>query len=318
MRHYNYVIFGSDWDLYVQSYSDLFALDDVIYIRDTILMSNWLRRIHLSKKVNSIIKLPYKSLWNKYLFNNRFRDGRPLCFVFFSNWAEYDKALNFTEYLRKKYLGAKCVLFLQDLYKFRKIDINRFDLCLSFDKADCEKYGFIYHPLVFSDVRFQDEVGIESDVFFLGKAKNRLSDIVKVYERLQVSGLKCSFFLVGVNKEDQVYQDSIHYIDGMDYMTNLQMIRKSRCILEIMQESGTGFTQRGCEAVCLGKKLLSNNPYLNKEPFFNPEYISLFRTVDDIDEDFVNKISDDIIVDYHYKEKMSPIELLQFIDNRFS
>lgn len=318
MRHYNFVIFGSSWDLYKQAYSDLYSFDDVVYIEDTILMSNRLRRIHLSKKINSFFNLPYKRLWNKYIleFDNKLVNEHPICFLFFSNWAEYESTLKFTEYLKKTYKGAKCVLFLQDLYKYRKIDISKYDLVLSFDKADCKKYGFIYHPLVFSDVKFYKGTQIESDIYFLGKAKNRLSEIIKVYEFLIDMNLKCEFYLVGVNKENQVNSDTIHYIENMDYISNLNHIRNSKCLLEIMQESGTGFTQRGCEAVCLGKKLLTNNQYINDEPFFNPKYISIFKETEDIDREFVKHISDNEIVDYHYKEKMSPIELLEFIEKR--
>ena len=35
----------------------------------------------------------------------------------------------------------------------------------------------------------------------------------------------------------------------------------------------------------------------------------------DIDSDFLKKIKDPIDINYHYKEKMSPIELLNFIEN---
>ena len=316
MKNFNYVILGSSWDLYKYAYSDLNSLDNAIYISDTTLTSNIVRRIHLSKSINAIFELPFKKIWNKFIFKSKFQNDNPICFVFFSNWAEYNKELNLTDYFKKRYKGSKCVLFLQDLYKFRIIDTKQFDLCLSFDKADCERYGFVYHPLVFSDIKFDNEVKVENDVFFLGKAKNRLRNIVRMFEYLQNYGLKCDFYLVGVNKEDQVYPDLIHYIEGMDYLTNLQLVRKSRCLLEIMQESGTGFTQRGCEAVCLGKKLLTNNQYINEEPFFNPRYISTFKSVDDIDRDFINHIPDEISIDYHYKHMMSPIELLQFIENR--
>lgn len=49
--------------------------------------------------------------------------------------------------------------------------------------------------------------------------------------------------------------------------------------------------------------------------FFNLEYISTFTSPNDIDSDFLKKIKDPIDINYHYKEKMSPIELLNFIEN---
>ena len=88
------------------------------------------------------------------------------------------------------------------------------------------------------------------------KAKNRLPEIISAYERLCSFGLKCDFHLVGVEEKNQVHKDNICYISGMDYQTNLQHILHTKCLLEVMQQNGTGYTQRMCEAVALDKKKL--------------------------------------------------------------
>ena len=43
MRKYNYVIFGSSWDLYKHSYADIIGLEDVVYISDMLFKSNIIR-----------------------------------------------------------------------------------------------------------------------------------------------------------------------------------------------------------------------------------------------------------------------------------
>ena len=80
----------------------------------------------------------------------------------------------------------------------------------------------------------------------------------------------------------------------MDYRANLQHVAHTKCLLEIMQKGQASFTQRGAEAVCLGKKLLTNNSIIDKEPFYNPKYVSKFDDPQDMDEAFIAKIPEEI------------------------
>lgn len=93
-----------------------------------------------------------------------------------------------------------------------------------------------------------------SDVYMLAKAKNRLNDIFKIYTILKDNNLKPNLLLAGVDIQDQKYKDEITYLNkSIPYEENLQYIFHTHCILEVMQKNGIGFTQRACEAVCLGK-----------------------------------------------------------------
>jgi len=156
----------------------------------------------------------------------------------------------------------------------------------------------------------------DSDVYFLGKAKNRLSEIIGAYKRLRSFGLKCDFHLVGVEKEQQVYKDDIQYISSIDYQTNLQHILHTKCLLEVMQQDGAGYTQRMCEAVALDKKIITNNSMIDKAPFFNDKFILQYSNPSEITRDFCIGLKDKENVDYNYKENFSPKELLEFISQR--
>ena len=46
-------------------------------------------------------------------------------------------------------------------------------------------------------------------------------------------------------------------------------------MLEIMQQGGHGYTLRYCEAIAMGKKLATNNPEIEKAPFYNKELKNL-------------------------------------------
>ena len=318
---YNFVIFGHHWDLYKTSYSDVRVLDNVRYIstpndfRSPLL--KFLQRIHWSPKINKIINLPFKYIWNSGYYKFDFLDNKPICFVFFYSWTIYEKE-RLIEFLRRKYPAAKMVCFFQDLVVLQKnIDIshikNVFDLVMSFDQAESQEYGLEYHQLVYSHFPVEKSPLIEEcDVYFLGKAKNRLDEIIKAYEYLRSQNLKCDFYLVGVEPSKQVYPDEIHYIENMPYLENLQHVVSSRCLLEIMQQGGHGYTQRMCEAIAYDKKILTNNVEVKKATFYNEKYISVYSDVTDIDITFLNDGSQDI-VDYGFKEQLSPKKLLSFI-----
>ena len=154
------------------------------------------------------------------------------------------------------------------------------------------------------------------DVYFLGAVKNRYQEILKCIEKLWEFGVTTDVNLVGVNSAEQKYKDKIHYIDNMPYLDNLQHVLHCNCELEIMQAGGFGYTQRMCEVISLDKKLITNNPMVHEAPFYNPDYVFQIEKPSDITKEMCEKIKKKEKVDYHYKEKLSPIELLEFIDNK--
>lgn len=331
MKKYNYIILGSDWDLYQIAFSDLNDYPNVKYVSGMFppkhSLKGLLYRIHFNPKINNIIDLPLKGVWNSTYFDNRFKDNKPTCFIIFRNWLNANPGI--IHYLRKKYPECKIVVTLFDLiskstsgYKniitpdWLKLEC---DLVTSFDQGDCEKYGFIYHPLVMSEYKnFNTSCIKESDVYMLGMAKDRLKEIYAIYETLIENGLNVDMILGGVRKEDRIYPDSITYLDDkmLSYSENLAHIYQTKCILEIMQKGGSGYTQRGCEAVVYGKKLLTNNPLINLAPFYNKQYISQFINTNDLDLNFLKSIPNETHIDYSYKDNISPKELINFIEKR--
>ena len=329
-RHYNYVIFGSSWDLYLHSYADIMSLDDVRYIpesvRSNMMKEHFLYHLHLGS-INKHLRLPFKSIWNRLYFVDNFDNKKPLCFIFTSSWVLLNRFIGLSDYLKKKYRDSKTVCFLTDLvstlrypYTSELFDVasekKYYDLILSFDHGDCVKYGFLYHPLVYSSSSDSNNNVVESDVFFLGQAKNRFDDIIRIYEKLRNQGLRLDINIVGVQKCNQKYEDEIHYLDSfMSYDDNLKHLLHSNCVLEIMQKGGSGFTQRCVEAIGENKRLLTNNPQIRFAPFYNKKFISIFTSADDLDMGFIKSIPDNDKVDYRYTDKLSPVELLDFVDS---
>ena len=74
MDKYNYVILGSDWDLYKFSYSDLYQFNNVQYIPGPYPPINSLKgllyRIHFNPTINRLVKLPFKTNFGTILISN--------------------------------------------------------------------------------------------------------------------------------------------------------------------------------------------------------------------------------------------------------
>ena len=68
---YNYVIFGSDWDLYKQSYSDIYNQDNVRYIAGHVDNKKGLERIKVNQRETNRLDLEksdfHKNVYEGYL-----------------------------------------------------------------------------------------------------------------------------------------------------------------------------------------------------------------------------------------------------------
>ena len=324
-----FVIFGNKWDLALYSFADIIGLPNVTYIKDARdLLSTFVYKIfhfHCSGRLYQIVNIPFKRIWSPILLRDINIEGEGTVFIFFTRWIGLNKEIGMIDYIRRKNPSAKFVWFLQDIYSHNKENdpINAldeaqslFDLIISFDPGDCEKYGFVYHPLVMSQFRGETGNLPPTDIYFLGRAKNRLDDILLSYRILREKGLKCDFHITDVPESKKIKADDIFY-EPLSYLENLQHIKSTKCLLELMQQGGVGYTQRGCEAVVMDKMLLTNNQDIKNAPFYNGNFIKIINNPNDIDEEVIESIRQaNGKNDYKYKEKLSPIEFLEFIEKK--
>lgn len=329
---YNFIIIGYNSNMYQRSYADIINLHNVQYLPEQLdpnksfnclltklnKLTYILYKIHNSNKIHNFINLPLKKLWFKYYIPEKFDKNSNIVFLFFGRQLfllEY----GYIDYLKKQYPNSKFVCFFQDLIKTHK-DVNLkktmeiFDLIISFDQNDSKEYGIQYFPLVNSAARIDLDSEFEySDVYFLGYAKDRLHDIISAYEVLSALNLKCSFYVVDAKNDEIKYPDKIKYISGMSYDDNLKHISKTKCLLELMQKEGRGYTQRMMEAIMYDKLIITNNPTVNHAPFFNPLNILQYSDIESIANDLTFFHNFERSVDHQYKDNISPIKLLQFI-----
>lgn len=257
---------------------------------------NKLQKVHCCETVNKYIDMPYKSIWFNDFSQLKLNVRDDVCFIFSKSqsWLLQYKNGEYINFLRKKYPNCKIVLYLVDLISsYYRFDISFFievcDAVISYDVGDAEKYGLVYCPLPYSKITIKDNPKIkEFDVYFCGKAKNRLNDIYNIYEYLIQYKLNCRFFITGVPKNEQKYKD-ITYNKKISYYKNLQYIQKAKYILDIIQKGSKGETLRIKEAVVYGKKIITNNEDIINKAYYTPENICVYKSPNDISANFLNK-----------------------------
>lgn len=322
MLKYNYVIIGSD-QFYSVAYHDVMNMPNVSYhssIHDGFdsWFSRFLFKCNFYTKINRFIKNPLSFYVWPRIYPHSFNDDKPICYLFFANHDILKST--YIDYIRKTQPSAKCVLFFQDLIKTNKgLDIEYFkskmDLVLSYDQGDSEKYNLHYHPTPMSYVKVEDNPNIqESDIYFCGYAKSRWKRVHECYSLLSSQGIKCDFNLINM-PEDAERIDGINYgTKPFSYIKNLQHIIKTKCILEIMQEGADGFTPRLWESIIYDKHLLTNNKYVQFSDFNTSTAILDVREI--INTEISQWIYSKVFYDETIKKSLSPVNLLQYIDNK--
>lgn len=175
-----------------------------------------------------------------------------------------------------------------------------FDKIYSFDFDDCKKYHFIYLnqflPFSLSEMKKIRENIFDNNTvkkcFFIGEYwKNRVEVINKLAPILQLNNYETDFNLInyeGLNKANATIEQSKYYTLGkkISYFDNIEKVKQSDIILEIVQIGQTGVTLRAIEAILFNKKLITTNKSIKEYDFYNANQI--FILDDQNDQDIIN------------------------------
>lgn len=241
-------------------------------------------KLHCGAPTNSRVMMPFRGIWNRHIFKNRFEDkDDQLCIIFDARYYAFSKCS--FKYIRKKYPNVKIVLKVNDcFYRFKEWFKNfpsveelkeTYDLIITYNPYDAKEYGFtMYRPRLMSLPEVEvDESIPESDVFFVGAEKNRIDELINIFERCKKLNLKCDFHITEVSEEKQKYKDEIHYNTWINYGEVLKRVVRSKCVLNFAQKNGMGVTMRDYEAFQLNRMLLTNNDYLKETEFYHEDQV---------------------------------------------
>ena len=164
------------------------------------------------------------------------------------------------------------------VYKYGTFDhlTEVFDKVFAFDKNDAEKYHFDFSPLMYSRSPHYQEKEKVFDVFYVGNAKDRLSELHQIYQKCFEANLKCLFYINGVPKSYQKFP-GIHYNELLSYEEVLNFISQSKCMVDAIQGGSTAMTIKVCESVIYDKKLITTNENIVKESYYDESRFLLYN-----------------------------------------
>ena len=150
-------------------------------------------------------------------------------------------------------------------------------LVASFDRVDCEKYGFFYNGQCFYEFEHLPcvkESCICRDALFIGNAKGRDAEILAAERALRAAGLQALIRihrsdLSGVAKEDR----SCYTTQYISYEKICRLVQESRAVLEVVVPHSAGLTFRAMEAAFFGKKLITTNRHIRKYDIYHPNNV---------------------------------------------
>jgi hypothetical protein len=304
MEELNYIIVCLDNEIYDYAYAQINELPYAIFDN------------HFEGKDVAHIDERLEYYYDCWLNMEEKRDK--VCFILFSDCLVLEEG-NFSIKIREKFLDCYIIYFFQDLVKkdSRKIDFvlnkrRNVDLIYTFDRTDAEEYGLLFHNIPYSYSK-QECIDLKYDISFVGQAKDRLDDIYKSILGINEQRINSQFYLTGV-REDQKREDihNIKYLPNLiSYKEYIDIVKQSKCILEIMQMGGSGNTIRVPEAIAYNKLLLSNNDSLRMNNLYYEEYMEIFSDIRKVNlKEFLNRTPD-----YGKPINITPLQFLKDISD---
>lgn len=275
-------------------------------------------RIHMSGRINDYLNLPGKAIWNKYsVCEVAKKDVENTYVIIMTNISVRKYTVKYLAQL-KTLPNVRMILILVDscvdkkLYPEEYIKNIEFDCIYSFDERDCQEHGFLKTNSLYSkrtDIRPSER---KYDLFFVGRAKDRLESLLSIAKQGYKKNLNCGFYILGVDKEKRIKTPGVFYIDlVLSYDEVLPMVLSSRCLLDIVQNGQEGMTMRVYESIFYDKKLLTNNKSIKSLKYFNDD-MKIIEDIDKIDFDFIRKP----MPEYNYGGEYSPMNLIKNIRDR--
>lgn len=282
----------------------------------------FIQRIHFSYKLNSLINLPLKGLWYKIDYDKFSKNDKYIFIV--TDGVLGNPDISLYKKIKKKVKNSNFVLYTVDSIDLKQnTGIRRYfrnklwDYVYTFDYQDSKKYDleFLnYH--YYSNKKMKKNDNPKYDLYYISMIKKeRFDNEIKLVKELEVNNINCN---VDFFNRENIDTSSYSKIRGINFLTKkkpynevLKEIENSNCILEILQPGQKGQTLRYFEAVVYNKKLLTNNENIKNMPFYNPKYMKIFNTIDDIDFKWVRKREK---INYNYNNEFSPIHFIKEID----
>ena len=195
--------------------------------------------------------------------------------------------------LKKEIPNAKFILYLWDsVANFPStLELSTaFDVTYSFDRYDCNKYGFKFLPLFYSGEidTLKDCKTIKYDCAFIGTIKKgklpyiktMMDKFKKVYKNLYfflfLQSRIVYLFLKIFDKDFKNTHMSDFNYKKLDYSKTLDLYNSSKYVIDITMKNQNGLPMRIFETLALSSKVITNNKDIVNYDFYNPQNIYVF------------------------------------------
>lgn len=312
---YKFFVFGGNSVYSKVVNSDLINNSEVYYytgLQNRVL--NNLLTAHYGYKVNKKFLLPFKGIWYKAIMPKcrEIATGQKY-FIFAEacNLSYYDP---FLRRIKKEYPDAKLIFRFsnppEETNQARLAPVRKYYDAVTTFCRDWLQDGWILAKGGYSKIAIEENDLPQSDLFFVGAAKDRLNLLLNIYEKATVLGLKCDFYITQVPEYKQVHRPGIVYNKYLDYIEVLQHVKKTSCILEVLK-CGYSYTSiRTYEAITYGKKLLTTNQQLSESRYYNADNMHSITTEEDIRKEWFDEPFKPYNID---ASDYSPNRFLEFI-----
>lgn len=249
-------------------------------------------RVHNSASINRHFHLPFRKIWKKIFINDIFdkvQYQEDVIFIF-STVTDIMIKTGVLKYIKEHFYNSKIVYYFEDVVQLRlNYDKHFFekhnkfvDMYMSYNPKDCSKYNLVYSSQKIFNLNniLVDSKEIKYDVFFVGKAKDRYNELIKLFETFKRHNLKCLFFINGVPKNQQKYPEEIIYNRFIDYKEVVKYVISSKAILNFSQSRANGLCLRENEAISLNKILITNNHYFENSKYFKKEKVIFIENIE--------------------------------------
>ena len=252
---------------------------------------------------NSNMRSMYKNIDNKFLralskiWLKFYIPGKS---YFFGNWKKEIEKVNqvvifdngyrteLSRYIKSKKKECKIIVFCWNTLDVKSPILTQqkyIDKIYSFDPGDIEKYGFKFNNSFYTKDLILKKQPTKYDLFFLGLDKGRKEKLNKIKEQCHKSNISYNFKIIK-SKED--------YIDYDEY---LQLLNKSKAVLDITRTGQRGLTVRAMECLFLGKKLITDNKEIKNYSLYKKNNIFI------LGEDNINELKKFIETPYEKPEQ---------------
>ncbi len=208
-------------------------------------------------------------------------------------------------YLKKENPRTVFILYLWDsVINFPQFkDLSKgFDRTFSFDFCDCKKYGFKFLPLFYCDECIDNNVTFEKQYYvsYVGTIKKGklkfLKEIKKQFSAKNIPSLfyfylqspLIYYFYKLTNREFRHSKKNDFHYTKLSYLDNLNVIRKSKIVIDVPMANQEGLSMRTFEALSMKTKLITGNQSIRNYDFYKPQNIYIYSGRFDFNDIFFN------------------------------